>query len=111
MTKLISLALAALAITAGAASAENTFELNRPQSSTSIVALTNVEADQAGHVEVYTYDGETIGRYLGRAPVNAGANGTVNVSLDRPADSRLLVLMTNGNHAVTKLDTRDALTN
>ncbi len=113
MTKSITPAavIFALAANVGTASAESSFELNRPQSSASTVALTNVEADQPGHVEVYSYDGKTLGSFLGRAPVTSGTNGNVNVSLDRPADGRLLILMTNGNYAVTKLDVRDALIN
>jgi hypothetical protein len=57
MTKLITLAApaiaAALALTAGAASAENTFSLDRARSTAFSLTLNNIQADQAGTVEVY----------------------------------------------------------
>ncbi len=110
MTKLIPLALAALALTAGAASAENTFSLDRARSTAASLALANVQADQAGTVEVYSYEGGDIGQYLGSAAVEAGATGAVDVALSRPIDGRILVVLMNSNHSVAKLDTQ-ALTN
>lgn len=111
MTKLIALA-AALALTAGAASAENTFQLDRARSTASSVALTNVQADQAGTVEVYAYneDGK-ISQFLGLAQVDAGTNGNVEVALSQPTSARLQILMSNGNRNVATLEVRDALTN
>ena len=111
MTKLIPLALTALALTAGAASAENTFQLDRARSTASSVALTNVQADQAGTVEVFAYneDGK-VDRFLGLTQVRAGANGDVKVTLNQPTSARLQVLMSNGNRNVATLEVRGAPT-
>lgn len=113
MTKLIPLALAALAITAGAASAENTFQLDRARSTASSVALTNVQADQAGAVEVWgVNEAGRVDRFLGQAELRAGANGDVEVALNQPNTARRLqVLMSNGNYAVATIDVREPLTN
>jgi hypothetical protein len=115
VTKLISFAApalaAALALTAGAAAAENTFALDRARSTADSLALANVQADQAGTVEVYSYDGGDLGQYLGGAPVAAGTTGAVDVVLSRPVDGRILVVLMNSNHSVAKLDTEAALTN
>ncbi len=110
MTKFITLALAALALTTGAASAENTFQLDHARSTGSSLALTNVQADQAGTVEVYTYDGGELGRFLGATSIEAGTTGAVDVNLNEPTQGRLLVVMMNSNHSVAKLDLRDAPT-
>jgi hypothetical protein len=118
MTKLLALAApalaAALALTAGAAAAENTFSLDRARSTAASLALANVQADQAGSVEVYSYENGNIGQFLGGAPVAAGTTGAVDVALSRPLDGRILVVLMNSNHSVAKLDTRAdtaALTN
>ncbi len=111
MTKLLPFALAALALTAGAASAENTFSVDRARSTASSLSLANVQADQAGSVEVYTYEGGDIGQFLGSATISSGSTGAVDVALSRPIDGRVLVVMMNSNHSVAKLDLRDAPTN
>ena len=111
MTKLITLALAALALTAGAAAAENTFSLDRARSTAGSLALANVQADQSGTVEVYSYEGGDLGQFLGGAQIDAGTTGAVDVALSRPIDGRTLVVMMNSNHSVAKLDSRAALTN
>ncbi len=117
MTKLLpalaapALAALALALTAGAAAAENTFSLDRARSTAGSLAFANVQADQAGTVEVYSYEGGDLGQYLGSAPVQAGTTGAVDVTLSRPIDGRILVVLMNGNHSVAKLDTQAPLTN
>ena len=112
MTKLITLAAAALALTAGAAMAENTFQVDRTASTASSVALTNVQADQAGTIEVYGYnENGDVSRFLGSARIDAGNNGDVEVVLNQPSNARLQVLMSNGNRAVATLDTEAPLTN
>lgn len=113
MTKLISLALAAFALvtSVGAASAENAFTLDHARSTEATLSLSNVQADQAGTVEVYALNGERATRYLGHAKVGAGANGTVDVALNQPARGRLQVVMSNGNHAVATLEADAPLTN
>lgn len=115
MTKLISLAPAlpilALVASVSAASAENSFTLDRVQSTASSVALANVQADQADRVKVYSCDGGAIGQDLGRAGVRAGANGALEVVLNQAMNERLLVVVVNSNHSVAELDVGQMLTN
>ena len=111
MTKLLPLALAAFALTAGAAFADNTFSVDRARSTDSALALTNVQADLPGRVEVYAYDGERATSYLGQARVEAGTTDAVEVALNQPARGRILVVLSNGNHSVATLDTEAPLTN
>jgi hypothetical protein len=109
MTKLIASALAALALTAGAAFAQNTFSLDRARSTADALSLVNVQADRAGRISVYAHDGDSpsgIGRLLGQAKIEAGATGDVDVALTGAADERLVVVMMNANHSVAKLTTR-----
>lgn len=121
MTKLIPVALAAaLALVAGAASADdafpNTFSLDRAPTmgKAEVVTLTDVQAEQAGSVLVYEHDGDRLGNlgaFLGSAPIEAGATDSVTVPLSRAAEGRVTVIMMNGNHSVAKLTTRGALAN
>ena len=112
MTKLITLAAAALALTAGAAMAENTFQIDRTGSTASSVVLKNVQADQPGTIEVYSYnESGNIGRFLGWTPIQAGSNGDVEVTLNQPSNARLQILMSNGNRAVATADSEALLTN
>lgn len=111
MTKLVAFALAAVALAAGTASAENTFTIDRARSTSATLLLSNVQADQAGTVEVYAYDGERATRYLGHANVDVGANGTVDVALNQPVRDRLQVVMSNGNHVVAVLEAAPHLPN
>lgn len=113
MTKLIPLALSAFALvtSVGAASAENAFTVDRARSTEATLSLSNVQADQAGTVEVYALNGEQATRYLGHVKISAGANGTVDVVLNQPARGRVQVVMSNGNYAVATLEADAALTN
>ncbi len=116
MTKLISfapaLATLALMATVGAASAENTFQLDRARSTTSSVVLSNVQADQAGSVQVFGYDANgNVTQFLGSTRVAAGTNGDVAVALNQPSTARLQILMSNGNHSVATIETQAPLTN
>ena len=111
MTRIIALSLAALALTAGVASAENTFSLNRADSSNSRLALTNVQADQPGTIEIYeTVDGRPV-RFLGSSRIAAGTTADVSVDLRGAPKGEVEVLMSNGNHAVSKLTVDDYLGN
>ena len=111
MTKLFPLALLATLAVAGAASAENTFGLDRAHSSASNLALTNVQADQPGTLEVFAFDGDKATRFLGSAPIAAGTTDAVEVSLNEPSNGRVLVILSNGNYSVATLDVRDVPTN
>lgn len=111
MLKLTSLAAVALATSVASASAENTFTLDRARSTASALALTNVQADQAGQVEVYDFAGGELGRFLGSASVDAGATDSLSVALRQPTSPRLLVVLMNSNHSVAKLDLQDVPTN
>ena len=113
MTKFFSLAAVALALTAGAASAENTFSLDRARSTASSVALNNVQADQAGSVEVWGLNEQgKVDRFLGQAALREGANGDLDVELNQPHNARQLqILISNGNRSVAVLEVREPLTN
>lgn len=112
MTKLLTSALAALALTAGAASAENTFRIEPTLSTTSSVALSNVQADRAGTIQVYADDDELVGfgRNLGSARINAGVTGDVAIALSEPFDGDVVVVMMNPDHWVAQATTRSFLT-
>ena len=110
MTKFIPLAAVALLASFGAASAENTFELNRPQSSTSTVALTDVQADQAGRIEVYGYSQNgAADRLLGSAQVLAGTTADVNVPLIQSTDAPLRIILSNSDNVVALMDLTQSL--
>jgi hypothetical protein len=97
MTKLLPILAAALAVTAGAASAGNTFGFNHMQDSNSLIELNSVVADSNGVVEVYDYHAGQEGRLLGSKPVRAGANSDVKIALAPSlSDDVLAVLMING---------------
>lgn len=110
MLKLLPLAALALAVTAGAAVAENTFTLDGARSTASALSLKNVQADQAGRIEVYAIEDGQATRLLGTAPVAAGATGTVDVALNQANPGRIQVLLSNGNRNVATLES-DVLTN
>ena len=116
MTKLFTFAApalaAALALTAGAASAENTFQLDRARSTAAGLTLNNVQADQAGTVEVYAYNEDgRVDRFLGQTELRPGANGDLEVVFSQPNTARRLqVVMMNGNRNVATLEVRDAPT-
>ena len=94
MTKLFPLLAAALVAVAGAASAENEFTFDGAQSTASSVALTGVEADQAGTIRVYAAEGANgFGQRLGSARIDAGVTGTLAIALDRPFDGNLAIVM------------------
>lgn len=121
MSRPIAFALAALLTTAGAASAENTFVLDRARSTPSSLAITNVQADAAGTIEVYAYDDGDLVRFLGAAPIQPGNTAAVDVlispptankgALDQPTGDDLLVVLMNDNYSVARLVTDAPLSN
>lgn len=104
MTKLIPFALAAFALTAGAAAADNTFTLDRARSTASTLSLSNVKAEQPGTIEVYAVEDGAASRLLGIAPVAAGTTGTIDIALNQPSQGRIQVMLSNGNRNVATLD-------
>ena len=107
MNAFLPLSIVALTAFAGAAAAENTFTLDRANTSASRVALTGVQADQASTVEVYSReDGGTI-RFLGSSRVAAGTTGAVDVALSSAPKGEVTILLSNGNYAVSTLTTND----
>ncbi len=84
---------AALVASAGAASASNTFGLNRVQTSGNSVEFSTVVADGNGVVEVYEYHAAQEGRLLGSDAVHAGANTDVRVFLDATAANDFLAVL------------------
>jgi hypothetical protein len=105
MNKLVSLSLAALVATAGAASAANNFTFDRGQSTTQSITLTGVEADQTGRFLVFERDDSRasgLGRVLGAAPIEVGATDSVTIPLTRAAADRVVVVMYNDNYSIAK---------
>src|SRR5688572_28308959 len=93
MTKLLPLFAAALFVTAGMASASNTFGLNEVQSSGKLIEFGTVVATGDGVVELYEYQGTQRGRILGTDVVHAGASTVVRLSVGVTAASRLLAVL------------------
>lgn len=110
MTKLIPLAAVALLASFGAASAENTFQLDRAQSTTASIALTDVQADHAGRIEVYGYSQDgAADRLLGSTQLVAGTTADVTVPLSQSSDAPLRIMMSNGDNVVALMDVTRSL--
>ena len=110
MTKLLS-AAALLALVAGAAAADPTFSVDRARSTETTLELTNVQADEAGRIQVWALTDGRATALIGNVAVAAGATGNVTVPLNAPARDDLQIVLTNNNRSVATLDVRDALTN
>lgn len=80
MTKFFSVLATALALTAGAASA-NTLGFNEVQGSNTLLELGTIVSDGNGVVEIYDNWGGQQGLLLGTEPVRAGANSDVRIPL------------------------------
>ena len=84
MTNLMKTAAAAVAIAlaAPAAYAGGTFNYQTAVNDDSIITIDSLRVDSDGYVAIYAYSNGEVGELLGSAPVMAGANVDVKVSLD-----------------------------
>ena len=88
MFKNIAIAAAAVALTAGAASANNTFGiLSGAEQGDSYYDVTVARTLGEGSVQIETITGDV----LGMASLNAGTNTDVRVDFDTPANGQDLV--------------------
>ena len=101
--KMIALAAAAVAATAGAAQADNYFSYGEVLEAGTTLDLGTVRAAGDGVVEIYNFQGGEQGALLGSTMVSAGANKDVrvNVGID-PRWDVLAVLKVNGQTVATK---------
>jgi hypothetical protein len=97
MKNLLALSAVALLV-AGPSLADSAFSLDRVQDQGNLVELSNVRAEGAGVVEIYDFSRGEVGRLLGSAPVNAGANAEVRIALQgNPLNDALAVIRVDGN--------------
>lgn len=100
--KSIALIAATLAVTAGAASA-NQFTIGEDLDAGSTLELGTVTADGAGFVEIYDYHKGVRGDLLGIEAVRAGANTNVKVDVGIRGNKDVLAVLTvNGQEVLTK---------
>ncbi|MBP1805320.1 hypothetical protein [Rubellimicrobium aerolatum] len=104
MNKLVILAAAALIGAAGLASAQDTlatadaFGTIPVQEDNQLIVLPLVTATADGEVQIRRITGENEGEVLATAPITAGANEDVRITLIRPANASavLAVLVVGG---------------
>jgi len=100
--KSIALIAATVAVTAGAASA-NQLPFGENLDAGNTLELGTVTADNAGFVEIYDYSKGVRGDLLGVEAVRAGANTNVKVDVGIFGnDDVLAVLTANGQEVLTK---------
>lgn len=91
------IAAAAVALTAGAASADNSFAFGDRLDNSSTLEIGTVRAASAGVVEIYDGRYGDLGALLGTEEVRAGANFDVRVNVgDQPDADVIAVLKVNG---------------
>ena len=84
MTKIISLALAAAAISASAAAADSFIPFTaETQERDSVIELGTVTSEGNGVVEIYSFNTGEIGDLLGSEMLSNGANANVRVNLGK----------------------------
>ena len=88
--KKIALAAAAVAMTAGAASA-NTFGFQESVEDRNSIELDLVTAGADGVVEIYNLKAGEQGVLLGSAPVNAGANDDLRINIGNTVSTRVSI--------------------
>ena len=79
--KSLTLAVAAAAMTAGAASADSYFSFGETLDDSATAEIGTVLTKADGVVEIYNFAGGEIGALLGSEPVFAGANQDVRVQI------------------------------
>jgi len=90
-----TIALAAVATTAFASvAAADAFTFNESEIRSTTVELGQVNSSGDGVISLYAYHGDEQGALLGTEDVTAGANFDVRVTLDRPAYTDVLAVLT-----------------
>ena len=94
MNKTFAIALAATTIAGSAALADSYILFTaETQEEGSTVQFDTIQADAAGAIEVYDYNGGTIGDMLGMMEVSEGANSDVMVDIGVAPTSNLIALL------------------
>jgi len=103
----------AIAMTLGtlAANAENMIAPDSIKASGSSVTVGSVTAEKDGYLVVHRTDftGTLPGTVVGHAPVKAGENADISITLDKPADagSKLIVMLHEEGDNDTDFDAAD----
>lgn len=94
---------AAVAMTASAAAADNSFGFGETLDNRATLDLGVVRSTSAGVVEIYDDANGELGRLLGTEAVNAGANREVQVNIGRRHNQDIIaVLKVNGQIVASK---------
>ena len=97
------IAATAIALTAGAASADNSFGFGDRLDNASTLELGTVRSASAGVVEIYDGRNGSLGALLGTQNVAAGANTDVRVNVGHGPDADVIaVLKINGQVVATQ---------
>ena len=98
MFKTLTLAAAALTVTASVATAEVSYLSNfvKEQNRDNQIELGTVRAASDGVVEVFSFHKGKVGHLLGSEAVTAGANLDVEVNIRRPLTDAIAVLKVRG---------------
>lgn len=88
----------AAALTLGtAAAAESNFGLQTVVDNNNAITVDLVRTDAAGMLAIYDYSGGKFGEVLGTAPLTAGVNSTVKITLDNNASEELAAVIYEGD--------------
>ncbi|WP_295556329.1 hypothetical protein [uncultured Hyphomicrobium sp.] len=102
---------AALLVGTMAARAESTIAADSIKASASTVTVGSVTAEKDGYLVVHRTDftGTLPGSVVGHAPVKAGQNADVAITLDKPAEvgSKLIVMLHEEGNNDTSFDSAD----
>lgn len=103
--------VSALALGAVTAHAENMISADSIKAGKSSVTVGSVKADKAGYIVVHRTDvtGKLPGPVVGHAPIKAGENANVMITLEKPAEpgSKLIVMLHEEGNNDTKFDAAD----
>jgi len=102
---------AAILVGTMAARAESTIAADNIKASASTVTVGSVTADKDGYLVVHRTDftGTLPGSVIGHAPVKAGQNADVAITLEKPAEagSNLIVMLHEEGNNDTSFDSAD----
>ncbi len=105
------LLMSALTLGGVTAHAESSISTDGLKASPSAVSIGSVKADKDGYVVVHRTDftGTLPGQVIGHAPVKAGDNAEVSVTLDKPAEAgaKLIVMLHEEGNNDTTFDSAD----
>ena len=108
---LYGLPFAAFMLASIEAHADNAIAAHSIKASSSTVTVGSVTADKDGYLVVHRTDitGTLPGNVIGHAPVKAGQNANVSITLDKPAEagSKLIVMLHAEGNGDTVFDSSD----